>query len=183
PAPLAAFFSQCSQVKLEAVPGSLGFNKNRVDLMSRHRLALALSQVEINRKNIVLLDYCLSGATLASFISLTQELMSQMNVTLNLKAVALVHDPSLANLLYPLIQENFVQLYPLDKYPTLRGFLYQESYDRLAEYQPAKGFGFERNSRIYETYCRNMGECMAYDSTIIFSSSPQREQSEAISPN
>ncbi len=148
------------------IPGSLGLRKDRVDATLQTRLATALQQVEADQKNLVLLDYCLSGATLTNFVGHAQELLTRLDLPFTLSSVALTHDPSQTNCLQPLLAAGLVKIYPLKAYPTLRKFLFQEDYDRLAEYQPSKGRGFERNSLVYETYCRNMAECIAYDSAM-----------------
>ncbi len=166
PTALAAFFSQCPQVRLLSIPGSLGLRKDRMDAALRQRLAKVLQQIEGDRKNVVLLDYCLSGATLTTFVGHAQELLKDLGLPFKIKSVALAHDPLQANCLQPLVEAGLVRIYPLETYPTLRKFLFREAYDRLAEYQPSKDHGFERNSLIYEAYCRNMAECMAFDSAM-----------------
>jgi len=172
PTALAAFFSQCPEVRLVSIPGSLGLRKDRVDAALQSRLATALQQVEADQKNVVLLDYCLSGATLTNFVGHAQELLTRLDLPFKLSSVALAHDPLQAHCLQPLLAAGLVKIYPLETYPTLRKFLFQEDYDRLAEYQPSKDRGFERNSLVYEAYCRNMAECMAYDSVMaLFKSS------------
>jgi hypothetical protein len=164
PTPIAAFFELFPQIQVKNVPGSLGLRKDRMDDSVMRRLTEYLTQVPGSCRQLVLIDYCLSGATLAFFLRKTRDLLRVMNLPLDLYAAALAHEPSQAAELQTQEFMNSVRFYALANFPTLQACFFQEDYDRLAPFQPARDSGIEDNQHIYKAYCRNLLECLRYDS-------------------
>lgn len=161
-----AFFEQFPQIQVRTVPGSLGIRKDRVDVMAIERLTELLAQVPPACRQLVLLDYCLTGTTLAQFLRLTNDWVRACQRPFVVRAAALAHEPSQAKALQSPELRAAVKFYALERFPALRASFFREDYDRLAPIQSPQEAGRIDNRALYRAYCQHLGECLRYDSAL-----------------
>ncbi len=163
PTPIAAYMAQMPAVHIRNVPGSRGLRGKQMDPKENPDFFAALSTVSWLRRQLVLIDYCLSGTTLAFFVRLATEWAHTNKIPIEVRGAALVHEPMQASELMQADLANSIRVYPLAEFPTLRDCLFREDYDRLAPYSAPPRQSTDSNRQIYQAYCRNIRECMLYD--------------------
>lgn len=165
PTPIAAYLAQMSFVHIQNVPGSLGLGRDTLDPEHGRRLTGLMSRLPQQTCHLVLIDYCLTGQTLASFLRMARNFVSEAELRIEVHGAALVHEPSQAQVLYEADIAPAVKIYQLADFPTLRDCLFREDYDRLAPFPSKSSRSAESCRQIYETYCRNIRECILYDAS------------------
>lgn len=165
PTPIAAYLAQMSDVHIQNVPGSLGLFRNAPDTAHSQQLAVLMSGLPQRTRQLVLIDYCLTGTTLAFFIRMARDYAQKENLMIEILGAALVHEPSQAQALHQADIESAVKIYQLADFPVLRDCLFREDYDRLAPFPSRLSKSTDSCRQIYETYCRNLRECILYDSS------------------
>jgi hypothetical protein len=165
PTPIAAYLAHMPDVHIENVPGSLGLRRDSLHISQSRELSELMSGLPQRTRQLVLIDYCLTGTTLAFFLRMARDYAQRENLQIEILGAALVHEPSQAQALHHADIESAIKIYQLADFPVLRACLFREDYDRLAPFPSRPSMSTDSCRQIYETYCRNLRECILYDSS------------------
>ena len=175
PTPILAFMRQLKGVRVHSLRIPSGFGRihkllplerdNRLKDQAAQALAHLLSELDASRKFVVLIDFCLTGATLRAVHQTVRAKIEARFPGLRVLALALAYDCLSPNFELADIPARSLHMIDLKSYRTLRRNLFCEQYDSQAEYVRDSRGHLIADRGVFKKFSQQLKECADSDRT------------------